>query len=268
MKHVAGTETPISAQRNSAGSVCIAIAKDKGLKQNLTLEISKGVPIGVGLGSSGASAAAAAVAMDEFFGLGMSKDELIFYAGKGEQAASGTAHYDNVSASVLGGFVMVAGGVRPSAIRFDPPKRMGLCVVTPVVKLPERKTEYARSLLPKAVPLGVMVSTVAKASMIVSGFARGDVDLVGKGMNGSIVDASRKKMIPSCDAVMRAAEEAGGSGSCISGAGPSILSLVDADRAKAEDVLSVMVSEFERNGVRADGFVSKVGDGAKRIEGR
>ena len=71
------------------------------------MEIIKGVPIGLGMGSSGASAAAAAFGMNQLFELGMSGDDMIFYAGKGEKLTSGTAHYDNVSASILGGFVVV-----------------------------------------------------------------------------------------------------------------------------------------------------------------
>src|SRR5208283_369149 len=155
---VSGTTIPVTAAKNSAGAVCLAMAEDCGIRGSITIDISKGVPIGMGMGSSGASAAAAAVAMSELFDLGMGSDDLIFYAGKGEEAASGAAHYDNVSASVLGGFVVVVAGSRPSAIRFDAPENMSLCIVTPVVKLPERKTEYARSLVPKTVELKMMVS--------------------------------------------------------------------------------------------------------------
>ena len=53
------------------------------VKKEIVVELDKRVPIGLGMGSSGASAAAAAVAMNELLELGLSKDELIFYAGKG-----------------------------------------------------------------------------------------------------------------------------------------------------------------------------------------
>jgi homoserine kinase len=268
ISQIAGASIPVKAGRNSAGVVCASMARDRGLKENISVEISKGVPIGLGMGSSGASAAAAAVAMNQLFDLGMSSDELIFYAGMGEEVASGAAHYDNVSASVLGGFVIVVCGDRPSAIRFDAPKKMSLCVVTPVVRLPERKTEYARSLVPKSVETKMMVSNVANACLIVSGFARGDTELIGRGMDDRVVEEARKKMIPGYDAARRSATEAGAAGACISGAGPSILALVDRGKASPDRVLDAMVSSFRRGGVSADGFVTKVGDGAREIESR
>ncbi len=268
IRQVSGTTIPVTAAKNSAGAVCLAMAEDCGIRGSITVEISKGVPIGRGVGSSGASAAAAAVAMNELFDLDMGSDDLIFYAGKGEEAASGAAHYDNVSASLLGGFVVVVAGSRPSAIRFDAPKNMSLCIVTPVVKLPERKTEYARSLVPKTVELKMMVSNVANASLVVSGFARGDTGLIGRGMNDNVIEEARKKMIPGYDAVRRSATEAGAAGACISGAGPSILAVVDRGKARPTVVLDAMVSRFERDGVKADGFVTKVGDGAREIASR
>ena len=268
IRQVSGATIPVAAARNSAGAVCLAMAEDRGLGERIAVEISKGVPIGIGMGSSGASAAAAAVGMNQLFDLEMSSDELIFYAGKGEEVTSGAAHYDNVSASVLGGFVVVGGGTRPSAIRFDAPKDMSLCVVTPVVKLPKRKTEYARSLLPKSASLKMMVSNVANASLIVSGFALGDTEMIGRGMNDRVVEESRKTMVPGYDAVRESAAEAGAAGTCISGAGPSILAVIDRGKARPGAVLDAMVSRFGREGVRSDGFVTEVGEGAREIESR
>lgn len=268
IRQVVGATIPVTATKNSAGAVCLAIAEDRGIRESIAVDISKGVPIGMGMGSSGASAAAAAVAMNELFDLDMSSDDLIFYAGKGEEATSGAAHYDNVSAAVLGGFVVVVAGNRPSAIRFDPPENMSLCVVTPAVKLPERKTEYARSLIPKKVELKMMVSNVANASLVVSGFARGDTDLIGRGMNDRVIEEARKRMIPGYDAVKRSATQAGAAGACISGAGPSILAVVDRGKVRPSAVLDAMILRFEREGVKADGFVTKVGDGAREIAHR
>jgi homoserine kinase len=268
VEQISGAAIPVSVAKNSAAAVCLAMAEDLGIGGRITVEISKGVPIGLGMGSSGASAAAAAVAMNQLFDLDSSSDDLIFYAGKGEQAASGAAHYDNVSASVLGGFVVVGGGSRPSALRFDAPENMLLCIVTPVVKLPERKTEYARSLVPKKVDFDAMVSNIANASLIISGFARGDTGLVGRGMNDGVVDQVRKSMIPGYDRVRASAAKAGASGVCISGAGPSILAVVEGGKSESKAVLDAMISRFESEGVKASGFVTRVGEGAREIEDR
>jgi homoserine kinase len=257
--------TPTSSPRNGAGAVCLAIARDRGIKDMISLEITKGVPIGLGMGSSGASAAAAAFAMNELYGLGMSADEMIFYAGIGERATSGAAHYDNVSASVLGGFVVVRVDGRPSAIRYDPPSDLALVLVTPVLRLPERKTEYTRSVLPRTVGLGLLVSNVANASMVVSGFAKGDIAMIGAGMKDRVVEEARKGLIPGCDSVRRFAMESGAAGVCISGAGPSMLAVLDRSRHDPRAVMDSMVAGFGEEGVDSDGFVTKVGGGASRL---
>ena len=125
MAKVTGLEVPRSEVENGACVVCLEMAKRLGVRKEIVIELEKRVPIGLGMGSSGASAAAAAVAMNELLGLGLSSDELIFYAGKGEEVTSGSPHYDNVSASILGGFVVVRGGAgeRPTRGQVRPSGR-------------------------------------------------------------------------------------------------------------------------------------------------
>lgn len=266
IERISGPATPTTPAKNGAGAACLALAREKGITDSIVIQISKGVPMGLGMGSSGASAAAAALAMNELFNLGMSAEELIPYAGEGEKVTSGAAHYDNVSASLLGGFVVVSAEPKPAATRFDAPAGMSLCVVTPTVRLPKRKTEYARSLLPRTVGLKTMVSNLANASLVVSGFARGDIDMIGRGMHDEIVEEARKVMIPGYDMVKKSATEAGAAGTCISGAGPTVLAILDGKRSNARAVLKSMISTFGGVDVKASGFVTRVGRGARKIE--
>jgi homoserine kinase len=269
MAKVTGLAVPNSERENGACVVCHEMAKQLGVKKEIVVELEKRVPIGLGMGSSGASAAAAAVAMNELLGLGLTSDELIFYAGKGEAVTSGSPHYDNVSASILGGFVVVRGvaGERPIAVRFDPPAGLAVCVATPVVSLPGRKTEYARSLLPGAVPLETLVENVANASLMVSGFAKKDIKLIGKGMTDRVVEQARKSMIPGYDRVRSRAIAAGAEGVCISGAGPSMLAIVDKKRGQPKKVLEAMLAAFGQEGAKSSGYVTRIGKGARVVKG-
>jgi homoserine kinase len=268
MARVTGLEVPKMEAENGACVVCLEIAKQFGVRKEIVVELEKRVPIGLGMGSSGASAAAAAVAMNKLLGLGLSSDELVFYAGKGEAVTSGSPHYDNVSASILGGFVVVRGGAgeRPTAVRFAPPSGLAVCVATPVVSLPRRKTEYARSLLPESVPLDTLVSNVANASLMVSGFAKKDIKLIGKGMTDRAVEQARKSMIPGYDRVRSRAMDAGAAGVCISGAGPSMLAIVDKRRSVPEKVLEAMTAAFGQESVKSSGYVTRIGRGARLVE--
>jgi len=267
MGKVTGLEVPTADAENGACVVCSEMAKALGVRGEIVVDLEKRVPIGLGMGSSGASAAAAAVAMNKLLGLRLSQDELIFYAGKGEGATSGAPHYDNVAASILGGFVIVRGGDghMPSAVSFSPPTGLALCVATPVVSLPSRKTEYARSLLPGSVPLGTMVENVANASLMVAGFAKKDIKLIGKGMNDRSVEQARKSMIPGYDLVRSRALDAGAEGVCISGAGPSMLAAVDKKRSRPRKVLEAMKAAFGHEGARSSGYVTLVGKGARVV---
>ncbi len=255
-----------AGRKNAVGAVVLSMMRKYSLNSDVSIRLTKGVPVGVGLGSSGASSAAAAVAMDSLFGLRMGVAELVAHAGEGERAASGEAHFDNVAASIAGGFVIVRPGERPEPIGFGPPKALALVVVTPRVTLPSRKTEYARSLVPSTVPTSSMVSNVARASTIVAGFAKGDVRMIGEGMEDAVVEVSRAKMIPGFMKVKKAAKEAGASGVCISGAGPSMISFVDRVRVNPRLVLDAMAEAFNAVGAKAEGFVTKVGEGAKLVE--
>jgi len=268
MAKVTGLDVPKSEAENGACVVCLAMAKQLVVKKEIIVELDKRVPIGLGMGSSGASAAAAAVAMNELLGLGLSSDELIFYAGKGEGVTSGFPHYDNVAASILGGFVVVRGGAsrKPTAVKFDPPAGLSVCVATPVVSLPSRKTEYARSLLPKSVPLETLVANVANASLMVSGFAKKDIKLIGKGMTDKAVEQARKQMIPGYDLVRSRAIAAGADGVCISGAGPSMLAIADKRLTQPKKVLEAMIAAFGKEGVKSSGYVTRIGKGARVVK--
>ena len=79
------------------------------------------------MGSSAASAAAVAIAFDKLFDLRIKKTKLVEYAAEGEIASAGTKHYDNVSASLLGGFVIVRTWPDLEFIRIEPPQDLGTC---------------------------------------------------------------------------------------------------------------------------------------------
>jgi len=258
---------PTTPERNAAGFVALTIARDYDLRANLDIRLRKGIPVGIGLGSSAASSAAAALAMDRYFELGMNHTKLISYAARGEEVSAGAMHFDNVSASIVGGFVIVIPDGEPKTIAFPPPSSLRLCLATPRVKLPERKTEFARSLLPSKVEIPKIVHNLAMASALVSGFALGDVGLIGSGMKDEIVEPARAGMFPAYDRVRRAALEKGASGVCISGAGPTVLAAADSRRISSKVVMNAMLSAFEDSGSKAIGFITSVGGGARVVEG-
>lgn len=198
------------------------MAKKFKIKTGIVVTIRKGVPAGFGMGSSAASAAAAAVAFDSLFKLHLDANDLVRYAGMGEMASAGSIHYDNVAASVLGGFVIVR-TCPLDVITARPPRGLVLCVAIPKIPVPQKKTEVSRRALPKNVSLPDHVRNLSQASALAAGFMRGDVSLIGSSINDIIVEPARKHLIPGFDAVKKNALKAGAMGVTISGAGPSVI---------------------------------------------
>ncbi|MEM3160420.1 MAG: homoserine kinase [Nitrososphaera sp.] len=254
---------PSAPESNSAGLVVKKMAQDFGIKDNLELKVKKGVPAGYGMGSSAASAAAAAVAFDGLYGLKIKKEKLVEYAAEGEVASAGARHYDNVSASVLGGFVIssMKDGPVPQFVRMAPPRDLCLVVAVPSIPVPERKTEVARSVLPKEVPLKSAVRNVSGASTIVAGIALKDVELIARGIDDAIVEPARKHLIPGFDSVKESALAAGALAVTISGAGPSVIAFLKTGR-NSKKVAQAMAAGFGKAGAKCRTFPCRPSAGA------
>ena len=213
---------PTNPDNNTAGLVVKNMKKKFKVKSGVEIKIKKGVPAGFGMGSSAASAAATAVAFDKLFGLKLDGNSLVEYAGSGEKASAGTVHYDNVAASVLGGFVIVK--TNPLQVtRIDPPTNLRMCVAVPKLDVPKKKTKVSRGVIPKKIKLTDSILNLSNASTIVAGFMKKDPELIGNSIKDVIVEPARKHMIPGFDKVKENALKAGALGVTISGAGPSVI---------------------------------------------
>lgn len=256
---------PSKLESNSAGLVIKKMSNDFGIDNDLDVNIYKGVPVGLGMGSSAASAAAAAVAFDKLFDLSIEKPELIEYAAEGEIASAGVKHYDNVSASVLGGFVIVRTSPELEFIRIEPPEDLVLVIAVPLISVPKGKTGIARSILPTEVPLSNVVVTLSNASTVVAGFILKDTAMMARGIRDVIVEPARRDLIPGYDAVKRNALEAGSLAVTISGAGPSMIAFLKTPR-DAKRVAKAMAVGFNEASIKSRTFISHASNGARVIK--
>ena len=213
---------PTNPENNTAGLVVKNMKKKFKIKEGIEIKIEKGVPAGFGMGSSAASASATAVAFDKLFGLKLDDNALVEFAGSGEKASAGTIHYDNVAASVLGGFVIVK--TNPlKVIRIEPPANLRMCVAVPKIDVPKKKTKVSRGVIPKKIKLTDSILNLSNAAAIVAGFMKKDPELIGDSIKDVIVEPARQHMIPGFLKVKENAIKAGALGVTISGAGPSVI---------------------------------------------
>ncbi len=260
------SKVPIDEQLNSAGPPAHSLLREAGIERGLLITVEKNVPLGIGLGSSGATAAACTKAVDQLLDLGLSGNELVRAASLGEKAVAGSAHADNVAASLLGGFVIVY-DTPLKTISITPPPNLSVVIVTPDIPMRENKTRLARKLIPKKLELNKAVMNIGRASVIATGFAHGDIEMIGSGMADEIAEPYRERLIPGYHAVKEAAIEAGAAGVSISGAGPSIIGLVDRDRHTPRLVAKEMVQTFSRHNMRSTFFIARPAMGARILRG-
>lgn len=175
----------------------------------LTFRIRSEIPVGAGLGSSAACIVAGLMAADHMFEL----DAPVF-----PLAAELEGHPDNVAAAIYGGFVICAGDDEPA--RFEPTPGLEGVIVTPDERV---STAEARAALPDEVPLADAVHNAAHTALLVLGLARGDLDLVARGLDDRLHQPRREHLYPRSMALVRRARELGAVGATISGAGPTVL---------------------------------------------
>ncbi len=236
-----------------------------GFKKGLEITVEKGVPHGLGLGSSGATAAACAKVLDAHLDLRLSNDELVRVASLGEKAVAGTAHADNVAASLLGGFAIVYDDpIR--TISLKPPAGLTIVVVTPQLPARSNKTGKARNMVPEKIRVKDAVLNLGRASAMAAAFAQGDIRMIGRGMVDEIAEPHRQDLIPGYHQVRRTGLEAGAAGVSISGAGPSLVALVDRDSRDPRLVAQAMVKAFALNNVRSTSFVARPAQGASIVK--
>ena len=219
---VTNDNIPTNPDKNTAGLVVKNMIKQFKTKDGIEIKIKKNVPAGYGMGSSAASAAAAAFAFDKLYNLKLDGNSLVAFAGIGEKASAGTIHYDNVAASVLGGFVIVKTDPL-EIIKIDPPTNLRMCIAVPKLKVPKKKTKVSRGVIPKKISLTSSIINLSNATAIVAGFMNKDPELIGKSIKDVIVEPARKHMIPGFSKVKENALKAGALGVTISGAGPSVI---------------------------------------------
>lgn len=257
---ILGMKEPHNPLDNTAGLAVDRLLHDMELRDSVDLSIMKGVPAGLGLGSSGASASAAISAVDRLLGLNLSKEEKVKYSMFGEIASSGTPHADNVAASIFGGLVVVE-SINPIRVRHIPiSQEFSFLTVIPAIHIAD-KTRICRTLVPGTIPMDKYVENARYIAELTSGLITGDRELVRSGMNDSIVEVARKPLYPFYDDLKKIMLDANAAGACLSGAGPSVIAVVD-ERTRVEEIIDGSRKYLQSVGIQCNIVMSRVSGGA------
>ena len=218
------------------------------------IEIIKGIKAGSGIGSSAASSAGAVFGINELLGRPFTRGELIQFAMKGEELASGTPHADNVAPVLLGGFTLVRCSKEPDVIGLPSPSELYATVLHPKIEL---KTSDARAVLKKNIMLEKAIQQWGNLAALVSGLYTNDYDLIGRSLVDVVIEPHRSALIPGFQELKKAATDSGALGSGISGSGPSMFALSRGEAA-AIRVGESMRQAFLKYNIEFELHISKI----------
>ncbi len=201
----------------------------------LTLEIQNEIPIGMGCGSSAAVRLAGVALANHFGGLGWSREQIL------DEASRVEGHPDNAAACCLGGFTvaaMDAGHVH--AVSVAPPAGWRVLLAMPENPL---ATTAARQVLPRSYDQDDVVFNVQRASLMTAAFATGCGELLRVAMQDRMHQPFRGAICPLLPCLLPLAGTKGILGVALSGAGPSVLLVLDGS-SPIEEIRALVTSRL------------------------
>jgi homoserine kinase len=187
----------------------------------LGLRIGNGIPLGMGCGSSAAALLAGVFLANRFGALGMTPDEIV------AEACWREGHPDNVAACFYGG--LTASAMREgkvTAANFGAELGWRLLLALPAEGL---ATTKARALLPESYSRADAAANIQATALLVSAFALGRPELLAAGTRDRVHQPYRSAACPLLPRLLPLAGRDGVYSVTLSGAGPSVLLIAEAD---------------------------------------
>jgi homoserine kinase len=179
------------------------------------------------------------------------KEDLVRFAMHGEKLASGVKHADNIAPCIYGGVTLVR-SIHPLDIipLTSPP--LYITIVHPQIEV---RTADARSILKKQVYLKDAIKQWGNIAGLVAGLLQSDYSLIGRSLEDVLIEPVRSILIPGFDNIKRKSKEAGALGGGISGSGPSIFMLSEAE-STAHQIAELMQDEYRLLGLDNHTYVT------------
>ncbi|PAB56167.1 homoserine kinase [Anaeromicrobium sediminis] len=213
--------------------------KPKGIK----IKVESNIPVSRGLGSSATCIVGGIMGANALAGNVLDKYDILKIATEIE------GHPDNVAPCIFGGMVTSIydkGEIHYSKI---PVKNdYSFCPIIPDFKL---STSEARGVLPEVVDYKNAVFNVGRVALLISSLVNGEDELLALACDDVLHQPYRGGLIRDYDNIVNAVKEAGVKGVFLSGAGPTIMTIV----RENDDYIKIMndyVSMLEDNWIMKD----------------
>jgi homoserine kinase len=194
----------------------------------LSIRIENEIPIGKGCGSSAAALLGGILLATHFGGLDWENDKILAEAAKREQ------HADNVAACWLGGLVICSqnftgtdGYAGPALTAFKiAPQPWPILLIVPEKTLP---TSKSRNILPEKYSRSDVVANIQNALFLIAAFTQARPDMLRIAMRDKVHEPYRESLCPLLSALRPLSDAPGVAGVALSGAGPSVLLVLQPD---------------------------------------
>ncbi|WP_110928837.1 homoserine kinase [Bacillus massiliglaciei] len=188
------------------------------------LFVSSEIPLARGLGSSASAIVAGIELADTALALHLSAEE------KSRHASSFEGHPDNAGASVFGGLVVGYHAADYTKVIHFPVEDLAVMAVIPDFEL---LTEDSRNVLPAHLTYQDAIRGSAASNLLVAAAMTNDWSILGKMMQRDPYHQPyRARLVPHLRKAEEIAGICGAYGTALSGAGPTVLSLVEENRTE------------------------------------
>lgn len=207
--------------------------------EGVKVTVGSDIPVTRGLGSSSAGIVLGLVGGNHLLGDMFSKEELL------KVACTLEGHPDNVTPALLGGFtVSYAEKDRVIYSRSEVSSNLTFAAMIPDFYL---QTKKSRSVLPRFVSMRNASYNIAHASLLTSALTSGDMQLLSSCFRDRVHQRYRFPYIKSGEYIIRASRRFGAYGGYISGAGPTIMSVVSKDNKEYEYNMNELIKTNLKN---------------------
>ncbi|MFZ0577740.1 MAG: homoserine kinase [Psychrobacillus psychrotolerans] len=200
-----------------------------------TVRVKSEIPLARGMGSSASAIVAGIELANQIMELHLTAQDKLKVATLME------GHPDNAAASIYGGFTISSNATNGEINVFH----ANHIEASFVLFIPnfELKTTMARQVLPDSYSRQEAAQASAIANLLTAAFLSSAFEQVGTYMEQDLFhEPYRLDMIPQSKEIKIAAKQAGAYGTCISGAGPTLLSLVE--KGTEQDFISKLKGQF------------------------
>ncbi len=210
-------------KKNLVYRAALSVFSEAGYKpKGIRIVQKNGIPVTRGLGSSSASVVAGVMAANIICKANMKKGDIISFCANIE------GHPDNATPAITGGFATAVIDNKKTFYQNTSisPNKLKFGVFIPNFIL---KTKKARNVLPQAIAHSDAVFNVSRAALLTAALISENYNNLAPALHDRLHEQYRKRFIKGSDKIFEFSKQCGAYGSYISGAGPSIISIYNAD---------------------------------------